>query len=111
MVQGFMSSLLQCRCIHSRGIGRPSEIYAAISCAHGNPCVEQRIHPHAVLSIPTRFDLFVSTNIFSNEFHEMFPRSSSNSDGLKLCCTIVLLFSNEALILVCYNSNKLWVFA
>lgn len=49
--------------------------------------------------MPIELDRFVSTKIFYIALMEMWPWSYLNSEGLELCCTNILLFSNVLLCL------------
>ena len=42
-------------------------------------------------------------------FRETNPHNSLKTEGLKSCCTVIELLSNEALISVCCSSTKAWI--
>lgn len=104
---GCMSSLHQCACANSSGMGRPCLIYYDISYAQDNQCVRLRIHPHAVESTPTTPTRLALAKILSNAIIVMFPQSSLNLIDFKLCYTTLLHILNDALMDVCCSSSKL----
>ena len=110
LMGGCISSLRQCACTDSSRTGCPCLLYSTISCAQDNLCVHLRIYPHAIESILTTLTCFIPAKILSIAEIDALIRSSLNWAGLKLCCTTVLHFSNDALMVVCYSSSKLWMF-
>lgn len=111
LVGGCISSLRQCTYTDSSRMGHPCLLYSVISLAQGNPCVHLRTQPHAAESTPTTLTCFISTKILSIVEIDTLPWSSLNSIGLKLCCTTILHFSNDAWMAVCCSLSKLWMFS
>ena len=106
-----MYSLVQYTSIQSKGMGMLALSYSASSYAHGKPCVFLNTYLQAWASTATILILFILPQFFFNAPTETKPRRSLNWDGLKLCNITLILFSKEAFISVCYNSNNACIFA
>ena len=99
-------NFIQWGCTNDKGIGRPCIINSAILCAQGKPCVVRIIHPHATLSTPIFWAIYVFFNTIFIAFLDIIHLNSLKISSLKLCCTNIKLFSKDPLILICCNSIR-----